>query len=259
MCPTTHSQCVIRRRSALGRPILVSVPSAVVDSPRSVAASLATLTTTRAMRLSARVGLMVAGSLLIAVGVATTLWLELGAGAIDVFIGALRIRTGLPLGLTVWVVVAGFVAASWALGRRPGPGTVLSPLIAGPAMQVAVTLLGHHDVPGPFIVRVSVLLVAVGVVGVGAGAVIVARFGAGPVELLATAASHRTGRPEHRTRMVLELSCLAVGAALGGPVGVGTVLVALAIGPAVAIGQRLVTGAVTASSLVVTPAVSPHA
>ena len=78
------------------------------------------------------------------------------------------------------------------------------------------------------------------VVGLGAGALIVSGLGAGSGELLASAASDRTGRPEPRLRMAFELTWLVVGVLLGGPIGVGTVLVALTIGPAVMVGYRAV-------------------
>jgi uncharacterized membrane protein YczE len=129
------------------------------------------------LRRSARVGLLVAGSVVVAAGVAVMLWTRLGPGPLDVFIGAVRVRTGLSLTLAVWLVIA---------------------------------------------------------------SLIVSGLGAGSGELLASAASDRTGRPEPRIRMAFELVWLAVGVMLGGPIGVGTVLVALTIGPAVAVGYRAV-------------------
>lgn len=218
--------------------------SALVDSPRPDAPDVAR-TVGPATKLSARIALVISGSLLIAVGVATILWNGLGAGPLDVFIGAVRVLTGLPLGLTVWAVVGAIILVSWLLGRRPGPGTLLSPLLVGPVMQWAVVTLGRYDVPDSFAVRVLVHLAAVAVIGLGAGALIVSRLGAGSVELLASAASARSGHAEHRARMAIELSVLVAGVALGGPVGVGTVLMALTIGPAVVVGRRLVGGAVT--------------
>jgi uncharacterized protein len=211
------------------------------------------------MRLSVRAALLVVGSLLIAVGVATTFWTGLGPGPLDLFIGAVRIRTGMPLGLTLWAVVGAIIAASWVLGRRPGPGTLLSPFLVGPALQAAVTLLDRYDVPESMAVRITIHLMAVAVVGLGAGALIVSRLGAGSVELLAAATAARSGVAEHRTRMFLEMSCLAAGVVLGGPVGLGTVLMALTIGPAVVLGHRLIGGAVTASSLRVAPTIQPCA
>ena len=41
-------------------------------------------------------------------------------------------------------------------------------------------------------------------------------------------------------RLMFEVTYLTVGALLGGPIGLGTVLVALGIGPSVARGRRIV-------------------
>jgi uncharacterized membrane protein YczE len=214
----------------------------------AIAVVLASAPSTKAMRLSVRVALLVAGSVAIAVAVATTLWNGLGPGPLDVFIGAVRTRTGLPLGPTVWLVVGSMILVSSLLGRRPGPGTLVSPLIIGAVMQVAATMLEPVDAPEVLVVRVVVHLLAVGAIGIGAGALIVSRLGAGSGELLASAASDRSGRAEPRVRMAIELSWLVVGVALGGPVGLGTVLLALTIGPSVAVGHRIVHGAVTRTS-----------
>ena len=195
------------------------------------------------LRRSARVGLLVVGSVVIAAGVAVMLWTRLGPGPLDVFIGAVRVRTGLSLTLAVWLVIASLIGVAWLLGRRPGPGTLLSPLIVGPAMQAFVALLDGVEPPDAFIVVAAIHVAAVFVVGLGSGALIVSGLGAGSGELLASAASDRTGRAEPGIRMAFELTWLGVGVILGGPIGVGTVLVALTIGPAVAVGYRAVDGA----------------
>jgi uncharacterized membrane protein YczE len=195
------------------------------------------------LRRSARVGLLVIGSVVIAAGVAVMLWTRLGPGPLDVFIGAIRVRTGLSLTLAVWLVMLSLIGAAWLLGRRPGPGTLASPLIAGPAMQLFVSRLDGIEPPDAFVLVVAIHVAAVFVVGLGAGALIVSRLGAGTGELLATAASDRTGRPEPGIRMAFELAWLAVGVVLGGPIGFGTVLVALTVGPAVAVGYRAVDAA----------------
>ena len=145
--------------------------------------------------------------------------------------------------LAVWLVIASMIGAAWLLGRRPGPCTLVSPLSAGPAMQSFVSLLDAVEPPDAFVLVAAIHVAAVFVVGLGAGALIVSRLGAGSGELLASAASDRTGRSEPRIRMAFELAWLVVGVMLGGPIGVGTVLVALTIGPAVAVGYRAVDAA----------------
>jgi uncharacterized membrane protein YczE len=195
------------------------------------------------LRRTARVALLVVGSVVIAAGVAVMLWTRLGPGPLDVFIGAVRVRTGLSLTFAVWLVMVSLIGAAWLMGRRPGPGTLASPLIAGPAMQAFVSMLDGLEPPEAFVLVTAIHVTAVFVVGLGAGALIVSRLGAGTGELLASAASDRTGRAEPGIRMAFELAWLVLGVSLGGPIGVGTVLVALAIGPAVAVGYRAVDGA----------------
>ena len=204
----------------------------------AIAVVLAGAPSTRVVRFSVRVGLLVAGSVTIAVAVAVTLWNGLGAGPLDVFIGAVRTRSGLPLGPTVWLVVGSMIVVSVMLGRRPGPGTVISPLIIGAVMQATAAMLESVDAPDALVVRIVIHLLAVGAIGLGAGS----------GELLASAASDRSGRPEPRVRMAIEFSWLVVGVALGGPVGLGTILLASTIGPSVAVGHRIVDGAVAQTS-----------
>jgi uncharacterized protein len=201
----------------------------------------------RATGLALRIGLHAAGSLVIATCVAVMLWNDLGAGPLDVFIGALRTRTGLPLAVSVWITVGTLMLIAWALGRRPGLGTVVGPFVVGPAMQFVLTNLERVEPPQWIVARVVIHLAAVGVVGFGAGAIMASRLGWGTGELLAAAASDLSGRPEQRMRLLFEVTYLVVGGLLGGPIGFGTVLVALCIGPSVAYGRASVRRGLDAS------------
>jgi len=107
-------------------------------------------------------------------------------------------------------------------------------------MQAMLSVFDDVDPPDVMALAALIQLAAVFVVGLGAGALIVSGLGAGSGELLAAAASDRSGRAEPRIRMAFELTWLGAGIALGGPIGVGTVLVALTIGPAVAVGYRAI-------------------
>lgn len=210
----------------------------------AIAATMSTPVPRVVARLGLRVLLLLGGSLLIAVAVATMLWNSFGPGPLDVFIAGLRETTGMSLALAYWSAFGGMLALAVLLGRRPGPGTIVTPLILGPAVQVLLEMLGGVGRPDSFPVHLVVHLSAIAVLGIGAGALIVSGLGAGTGELLATAASDRTGHPEPHLRIGFEMSWLAIGVLLGGPVGVGTVVVAALIGPAVAAGHRLVDGLV---------------
>lgn len=211
----------------------------------AIAEVLATHPARRALGFGTRLTMLLAGSATIAVGVAFLLWNNFGPGPLDVFIVAMRDRTGLPLMIAVWLTIGVLTLCAWALGRRPGFGTIVGPLVTGPIMQLVLLALERHDGFDWLPAKVAVHLFAIAAIGAGAGLVITAGLGAGTGELLAAAVSDRSGRSEPRMRMLLESAWLVVGVALGGPIGLGTVLVALAIGPSVAGGHRMVDNAVT--------------
>lgn len=210
----------------------------------AVARVLATGPRRRALALTTRVGLLLAGSAMIGVAVAVMLWGDLGPGPLDVLIAAVRDQTGLPLAPAMWLTIAILTLAATLLGRRPGAGTLLAPLLIGPVAQVGLDLLERAEPSSVTVVRVLVHAAAIGAAGIGAGALIVSGLGAGTGELLAAAASDRSGQSEPRVRLAFEASFVVFGVALGGPIGLGTILVVVLIGPAVANGFRLVDGLV---------------
>jgi uncharacterized membrane protein YczE len=194
----------------------------------------------RTAAVTTRICLLVAGAVLIAIGAAVTLWTGLGAGPMDVLILAINSRTGLAIPFVVWLVSGTLMALATLVGRRPGLGTFLSPLIVGPVLGAVRAFLATVPPPSNTAAVVAWHVAGVATIGLGAGTVIIAGLGPGSGELLAGATARRTGRREAHVRVGFELTWLAVGLLLGGPVGVGTLIVALMLGPAVANGSRAV-------------------
>jgi uncharacterized membrane protein YczE len=190
--------------------------------------------------------LLVGGAALIGAVIAVLLWNDLGPGPVDAFIAGIHSRTGLPISGAIWITFGVINAVAWAMGRRPGVGTLLAPLVAGLVIEVVLSALDNVERADMLVARVALQVVAIGLVGIGVGAMIASRLGAGPPELLASALSDRTGLRESVTRTGFEVSCLIVAVPLGGPVGLGTLLVAVLIGPAVLHGRRVVDGALAA-------------
>jgi hypothetical protein len=203
----------------------------------------------RAYAVSSRFALHLAGCAVIAIGVGAMLWNDFGPGPLDVLIGALRQYSGLPLTFAVWLTTGTLLLIAWSLGKRPGIGNLVTILTVAPLMQFTTIVLGQVEPPGAIPAKVAVHVLATAVVGLGAGMNLVARLGAGTSELLAASLAYRTGYPVARVRMACEVSWLALGVTLGGPIGVGTVIVAVLIGPFVASAYRTVdTAFITARS-----------
>jgi uncharacterized membrane protein YczE len=112
----------------------------------------------------------------------------------------------------------------------PGVGTILNVIVIGLAADAGIWLITQPDNPW-----LRGLLLVGGVVGNGlAGAIYIgAQLGPGPRDGLWMGLVRRTGRSVRFWRTVIEVGVLVVGFALGGTVGIGTVLYALTIGPIV--------------------------
>jgi len=152
----------------------------------------------------------------------------LGLDPWDVFHEGLTHHVPLTFGQVV-IVVGAIVLLLWIpLHQRPGIGTVLNVILIGLAADAGIALVATPDQ-----LWARVLLLVLGVVGNGvAGALYIgARLGAGPRDGLWVALVERTGLSVRLVRTGLELTVLSTGFLLGGTVGVGTVLYALAIGP----------------------------
>jgi uncharacterized membrane protein YczE len=180
----------------------------------------------------------------IGLGAAMTLWTGLGGGPLDVFNVAVSNAAGIPLTLMVWSVAALLITTATLLGRRPGPGTIVAPLLIGPMLATFVSVFGAVELPSSMIVRVVVHLLGIAAIGLGAGSLIVSGLGAGSGELLASAAAQRTRRNEVVVRTAMEATWLTLGLALGGRAGFGTVLVMICVGPSVRLGHDRVAAVV---------------
>jgi uncharacterized membrane protein YczE len=113
---------------------------------------------------------------------------------------------------------------------------LLSPFMIGPMLEFAVAVLDRFDAPDSLIIRIALQLLATIGIGIGAGALIVSGLGAGSGELFAGATSDRVRRSEPSVRFAIEMAWIGIGVVLGGPAGLGTVMGAVLIAPAVAGG-----------------------
>ncbi|WP_405994619.1 YitT family protein [Streptomyces sp. NBC_00986] len=136
--------------------------------------------------------------------------------------------TGLTIGV-VSIIVGAAVLLLWIpLRQRPGLGTVSNVFVVGLAMDGTLALV--PDAHG-LAVRIPLLLVGILLNGAATGLYISANFGPGPRDGLMTGLHRVTGRSIRLMRTAIEVAVVATGFALGGTVGIGTLLYALAIGP----------------------------
>jgi uncharacterized membrane protein YczE len=184
----------------------------------------------RSSRLGRRVGQLVAGLVLYGFSMALLIRSRLGNMPWDVLHQGLAGHLHHSIG-TVSIVVGAIVLLLWIpLREKPGFGTVSNVVVIGISVDTALALLPVTD-----LLPARAVLAAAGIVfnAVATAAYIGARLGPGPRDGLMTGLVRRTGGSVRRVRTVIEIAVVASGWALGGTLGVATVLYALAIGPLV--------------------------
>ncbi|EHR59247.1 membrane protein YczE [Saccharomonospora cyanea] len=152
----------------------------------------------------------------------------LGLNPWDVLHEGVADRTALSFG-TVTALTAVVVLGLWIpLRQRPGVGTVANVVVIAVVVDVVRFVLpdAHH-----LAWQAALLLGGIVLNGLATAVYVGARLGPGPRDGLMTGLSARTGASVRLVRTAIELVVLASGWLLGGTVGVGTVLYALAIGP----------------------------
>lgn len=180
---------------------------------------------------------------------------RLGLGPWDAFhVGVSRL-TPLSIGVASIVTGLAILAGSRLLGARIGVGTLANMVFIGVFIDLLLPLVPQA---GGWAMGLAYYLPAVLIVGLCTGMYIAARLGSGPRDGLMLAVADRTGWPVRRVRTLIELSALGAGWAMGGQVGVGTVLFAATVGPAAQWGLRLF-GVIAAPSAPAPDGVRPAA
>ena len=180
------------------------------------------------------------GLVLFAVGLWLGLVAELGVGPWDVLTGGLSTQTGVRFGLMAIVVSVVVLLIGIAARVRPGVGTLLNVFVIGAVLDRLLTSPLLADLgDGPMVLRLTATLLGIATVAAGSALYLGAHLGPGPRDGLMVAIHLRTGWRVGTARATLEAVVLVLGVLLGGPVGIGTVLFALGIGPAVQVAFRV--------------------
>ena len=182
---------------------------------------------------------LIVGLWLFGIGEALLVASDLGNSPWTVLAQGVARQTPLGVG-SATIVVSALVLLSWIpLRQSPGLGTIANAVLIGIAIDVTLAMLPSHLALG---VRWALVPAGIGLVALASGLYLTSRLGPGPRDGLMTGLHRRTGRSLRLVRVCIELTAVAVGFALGGVVGAGTLAFALLIGPGVQFFVHLVGG-----------------
>lgn len=163
-----------------------------------------------------------------------------GAASWDVFHLGLVRQLGLSLGTISILVSLAVVGITWVLGGgwTIRIGTLLNALLAGLFIDL-YTYLGLIPPPSGLLWGLGYLVGGVVVLALGTVLYLRTGLGAGARDGLMLVLSQRTGLSPGQVRVAIEVTVTLLGWLLGGPLGAGTVVAALATGPVADLFFRL--------------------
>ena len=145
--------------------------------------------------------------------------------------------TGMTIGTSTFLISFAVLSFWIFLKQKPGIGTIMNIIIIAGVIDLTLNFI---DPPTSIVSKYILAVVSVLLVGLGSGIYLVANLGPGPRDGLMTGLTQATGFPIAFVRASIEISVVIIGWYLGGTVGIGTLIFAFGIGPAVATGLFVV-------------------
>ena len=160
-----------------------------------------------------------------------------GASPWTVLAQGISLNVDFSIGTVTLFISLGVLFFWIFLNQKPGIGTFLNALIVAVMIDISIAFV---PTPESFIFQLLLAIFAVLIVGLGSGFYLVANLGPGPRDGLMTGIQRKTNYPIAGVRAFLEITVVSIGWYLGGTVGIGTLLFAFGVGPAVALGLYIV-------------------
>lgn len=178
------------------------------------------------------------GLLLYAVAILLTLYSNLGVSPWDVFHVGVTRHVSLTFGQVSILTGFAIVALSVFLGVIPGLSSILNMIFIG----VFIDMINSFSIlatPSSLLGRIAMLLIGILMMGWATFFYLRVEMGAGPRDGLMEGLVKKFNKPVWMIRSTIELLALALGFAMGGPVGIGTLLIAFTIGLSVQLAFRM--------------------
>ena len=180
---------------------------------------------------------LILGLILFGVGETLLITANQGVSPWTVLAQGLSFQFNLSIGVTTFIVSIIVLFFWYPLKQKPGLGTLLNVILISIVIDLSTPILPY---PKTLFYQIIQSVIAVLIVGIGSGFYLTANLGPGPRDGLMTGLQKLTDKPIALIRTILEVSAVLIGFYFGGVVGIGTLLFAFGIGPAVSLGIFIV-------------------
>lgn len=181
-----------------------------------------------------RTTLLVAGCVILGLGVSLLLVADLGSDGFSTLVNGLAITSGMPFFVANVIVSVGFLLLAAVRRVIPGIGTLVQILLVGTTVSVVIELFAT---PAGLPARIGLVLLAMPVLALGIAAYLGANLGAGPIE--AAGLAWDPPIPFRWSYSAVQLLGALTGWLLGGTIGLTTIIVIALLGPLVDLTSRV--------------------
>ena len=175
---------------------------------------------------------LIIGLSLFAIGETLLITANQGVSPWTVLAQGISFQFNFSIGISTFIISIIVLLFWYPLKQKPGLGTLLNVILISIVIDLSSPILPY---PKTFFYQILQSIIAVFIVGLGSGFYLTANLGPGPRDGLMTGLQNLTNQPIALIRTILEVSAVVIGFCLGGIVGLGTLLFAFGIGPAVSI------------------------
>ena len=179
-----------------------------------------------------RIGIYLIGLAINALGIALIIFSTVGAGAWDTVAIGLNHSWGLTIGIcTVITQVLVVLAIGIIERKRLQYESIIAIIIRSIFLDAWIYLVFNHiDLAASWEIQWLYFIFGIISMGIGIGIYMEAHFPKSPIDGLMLAIHNRFKWSINTSRIVVELSGVVIGFILGGPVGLGTLIIALFVG-----------------------------
>ena len=177
------------------------------------------------------------GLILFGLGESLIITASAGMSPWTVLAEGLSMTTGLSIGALTFIISLGVLLLWVPLKQEAGVGTILNVIIIAAVIEWSLPYLPH---PETYAIQIIQAIIGTLVVGIASGIYLIANLGPGPRDGLMTGFQKITNLPIAWVRVLLEIIVISMGYALGGTIGLATIIFAFGIGPAVSLGLYLI-------------------
>lgn len=168
----------------------------------------------------------------LSLGICLMILSDLGAGPWDALYVGLSVSIGFTVGSWVFFIgVLLIIINSILLKRIPDFLAIITILLIGAFIDFWLLIVfPSYSVTG-MAMRIFLLTAGILIIGIGISLYLQSSFARNPVDNLMMALQTLTGKSLAVTKTVMEVSVLILAFFIGGPIGIGTIIVTFAIGP----------------------------